>query len=84
MKAREVIDHIVIWMNDYQKQSGTKGFVVGVSGGIDSAVTSTLAALTKQPGAYWLSTGSRYPGRGSGPILLVVNTPTSGIESKKA
>ena len=30
------------------KQSKTDGFVVGISGGIDSAVTSTLAAKTEQ------------------------------------
>ena len=49
MKTIEVIDHIVSWMNEYQQNSATKGFVVGVSGGIDSAVTSTLAAQTGSP-----------------------------------
>ena len=49
MKTIEVIDHIVSWMNEYQQKSATKGFVVGVSGGIDSAVTSTLAAQTGSP-----------------------------------
>ena len=39
-------------------------------------------ALTKQPGAYWLSTGSRFPSLGSSPMLLVVITPTSGMWSK--
>lgn len=29
--------------------SGMKGFVVGVSGGIDSAVVSTLCAKTEMP-----------------------------------
>ncbi|MDP4686249.1 MAG: NAD(+) synthase, partial [Salibacteraceae bacterium] len=33
----------------YSEKAGTKGFVVGVSGGIDSAVTSTLAAKTGLP-----------------------------------
>lgn len=47
MKA--VKDHIVHWLNDYLQKSGLKGFVVGVSGGIDSAVTSALAAHTGQP-----------------------------------
>ena len=36
-------------------------------------------AFTKQPGAYWLYTGSRLPSRGSSPILLVVTTPTWGM-----
>ena len=35
------------WMADYIKTSGLGVFVVGVSGGIDSAVVSTLAAETK-------------------------------------
>ena len=34
------------WMADYIKSSGMNVFVVGVSGGIDSAVASTLAAET--------------------------------------
>ena len=44
--ATGVIKHIVSWLKSYQSSSGTQGFVVGVSGGIDSAVTSTLCALT--------------------------------------
>ena len=35
------------WMADYMKSSGINVFVVGVSGGIDSAVVSTLAAETR-------------------------------------
>ena len=35
------------WMVDYMKSSNMNVFVVGVSGGIDSAVVSTLAAETK-------------------------------------
>ncbi len=35
------------WMVDYMKSSGMNCFVVGVSGGIDSAVVSTLAAETR-------------------------------------
>ena len=44
MKEKEVIQHIFNWMIDYQKKSNTNGFVIGVSGGIDSALTSTIAA----------------------------------------
>jgi len=40
---------IVDWLKDYLSQSGMKGFVVGISGGIDSAVTSTLCAETGYP-----------------------------------
>ncbi|MBC2742132.1 MAG: NAD(+) synthase [Desulfosarcina sp.] len=46
MQTQLVIDHIVKWLTQYLDQSGMKGFVVGVSGGIDSAVTSTLCAMT--------------------------------------
>lgn len=49
MKTQEVISYIIEWLNDYIKNSGMKGFVVGVSGGIDSAVVSTLAAATGKP-----------------------------------
>ena len=46
MKTARVIDHIVSWLKAYCDDSGLKGFVVGVSGGIDSAVTSALCANT--------------------------------------
>ena len=46
MKSSLVIEHIVKWILNYSKQSNTDGFVIGISGGIDSAVTSTLAAKT--------------------------------------
>jgi len=46
MQTEKVIDHIVNWLNTYCDQAGMNGFVVGISGGIDSAVTSTLCAKT--------------------------------------
>lgn len=49
MDEEAVINHIVDWLKDYLTKSGLDGFVVGVSGGIDSAVTSTLCALTGKP-----------------------------------
>lgn len=49
MKHKEVIEHIVSWLNNYSEKSKTNGFVVGISGGIDSAVTSTLCAKTGKP-----------------------------------
>ena len=39
-------NRIVRWIKDYADSNGIKSLVVGVSGGIDSAVTSTLAAET--------------------------------------
>ena len=45
----EVAEHIVDWLKAYAGESGLKGFVVGVSGGIDSAVTSVLCAQTGLP-----------------------------------
>jgi len=49
MSAGAIVEHIVTWLNDYAEGSKTKGFVIGVSGGIDSAVTSTLGARTGLP-----------------------------------
>lgn len=46
MENQKVIDHIVGWLKLYSEQSKTNGFVVGISGGIDSALTSTLCAKT--------------------------------------
>ena len=49
MQTKAIISHISNWLKDYVIKSNTKGFVVGVSGGIDSAVTSTLIAQTGMP-----------------------------------
>jgi len=46
MQTEKVIDHIVTWLKDYATNAKQKGFVIGISGGIDSAVTSTLCAKT--------------------------------------
>ena len=45
-QAAQVVQHILGWLSSYLEKSGMEGWVVGVSGGIDSAVTSTLCALT--------------------------------------
>lgn len=42
-------DKIVTWIKDYVKENNIKSLVVGVSGGIDSAVVSTLCAETGLP-----------------------------------
>jgi len=46
MQTEKVTDHIVQWLKDYATNAKMKGFVIGISGGIDSAVTSTLCAKT--------------------------------------
>lgn len=46
MKAEEVSSYIREWLADYLKSTGLSGFVVGISGGIDSALVSTLCAQT--------------------------------------
>lgn len=44
-----VNEYIVNWLKSYIEGSSIKGFVVGISGGVDSAVTSTLCAQTGYP-----------------------------------
>lgn len=46
MQTEKVIEHIVAWLKSYAEKAKMKGFVIGISGGIDSAVTSTLCAKT--------------------------------------
>ena len=46
MQTEKVINHIVNWLKDYATNARVNGFVIGISGGIDSAVTSTLCAET--------------------------------------
>ena len=46
MNEVKVVSHIVQWMTTYAQSARANGFVVGISGGVDSALTSTLCALT--------------------------------------
>jgi len=52
MQKKNTIDvanvnkHIVNWLKTYALNAKVNGFVVGISGGVDSAVTSTLCAQT--------------------------------------
>ncbi len=46
MTSPAVIVHISDWLKNYALSAKSSGFVVGISGGIDSAVTSTLCAKT--------------------------------------
>ena len=45
----DLTDRIVGWIKDYYWENNIKALVVGVSGGIDSAVVSTLCAKTGLP-----------------------------------
>ena len=50
MESIQKLSHYIEdWLTKYIKKSKMKGFVVGVSGGIDSAVTSTICARTGYP-----------------------------------
>ena len=46
MNWGDVANDISNWIGEYAKENGIGTLVVGVSGGIDSAVTSTLSAMT--------------------------------------
>lgn len=46
MDSKQIIKYIVSWLNNYCENAKTTGFIIGISGGIDSAVTSTLCAMT--------------------------------------
>ena len=46
MQTEKVVNHIVDWLKSYATNAGVNGFVLGISGGIDSAVVSALCART--------------------------------------
>ena len=46
MQTEKICNHIVSWLKDYALKAKMEGFVIGISGGIDSAVTSALCART--------------------------------------
>ena len=49
MNTEKAAEYIISWLKEYAKNANIKGFVIGVSGGIDSALTSTLCAKTGLP-----------------------------------
>jgi len=49
MKSDKIIFSISEWLKEYSLKSNTSGFIIGISGGIDSALTSTLCANTGFP-----------------------------------
>ncbi|SHF78110.1 NAD(+) synthase [Flavobacterium defluvii] len=46
IQTEKVNTHIVEWLKNYAANAKVNGFVIGISGGVDSAVTSTLCAQT--------------------------------------
>jgi len=47
VKTEKIIEYIISWLKDYALKAKMNGFIVGVSGGIDSAVVSTISAMTE-------------------------------------
>ncbi len=45
-KTAEITEYIIQWLREYAEKAHVKGFIVGISGGIDSALVSTLCART--------------------------------------
>ena len=43
---KDKVNHIVNWIKEYADKNNKTSLVVGVSGGIDSSVVSTLCAKT--------------------------------------
>jgi NAD+ synthase (glutamine-hydrolysing) len=49
--AEEVYRAVVLGLGDYVRKNGFRDVVIGLSGGIDSSLTATLAADALEPGA---------------------------------
>lgn len=49
MQEGKITKHIVDWISDYVQNANLSGLVVGISGGVDSALTGTLACKTTLP-----------------------------------
>jgi NAD+ synthase (glutamine-hydrolysing) len=62
----EVYGALVLGLTDYTRKNGFESVVVGLSGGIDSALTAVIAADALGPEAVWgVSMPSRYSSEGS-------------------
>ena len=46
MQTEKIKQKIVTWLKDYAEKAHAKGYIIGVSGGVDSGVVSTLCAMT--------------------------------------
>lgn len=49
MNCKKVTETIVAWLKEKLEEAGLRGFIVGVSGGVDSGTVSTLCAMTGKP-----------------------------------
>jgi NAD+ synthase (glutamine-hydrolysing) len=62
----EVYAALVLGLGDYVRKNGFEGVVVGLSGGIDSALTATIAADALGPENVWgITMPGRYSSEGS-------------------
>ena len=43
MELKEYLDYVVTYLKDYASKCGAKGYVLGLSGGVDSSLTAALA-----------------------------------------
>lgn len=48
MNTERVANHIVDWLNKYIENTSIQGFILGISGGVDSAVVANLCARTQK------------------------------------
>jgi NAD+ synthase len=46
LNTQKVSNHITAWLSNYCDKAGLSGFIIGISGGVDSGLTSTLCAMT--------------------------------------
>ena len=46
MQTEKITERIVSWLKEYATNAKVNGYIIGVSGGVDSGVVSTLCAMT--------------------------------------
>ncbi|WP_185864522.1 NAD(+) synthase [Blattabacterium cuenoti] len=49
LKTKKIVEYIVSWLKKYIQKYKSNGFIIGISGGVDSSLTSLLVAKTKFP-----------------------------------
>ena len=65
-EEEEIYQALVLGLGDYVRKNGFSGAVVGLSGGIDSALTAAIAADALEPDSVWgVTMPSRYSSPGS-------------------
>ncbi len=45
MDCKKIVDELVLWLKNKTKESNTKGIVLGLSGGLDSAVVAAIGKI---------------------------------------